>query len=254
MQRLSIVVVVLACALAVVAGQDHPDFSGTWELDIAKSPKPDDRGWTLRRATTLVIAQTARQLTIESRGDRPREPERYDLDGLEHVTRPPLSPPLSLRAQWEGSTLRTIRNDGQSPFQSTLSLSANGRELRVDDAIRLDFSGPRRTQQVYVKREVKAAATQGAKAKVAANALVGTWAVSIKEMNTSARPGPEERIYRLTVNRAASGEPGMKAELFYHDFRTSADKGETLVDFANTYKGPVNLVSTGVYAFRPLVV
>jgi hypothetical protein len=57
-------VVGLLATTAAPAAQTHPDFSGTWVMDVEHSESPT---WPeFGGQTTLVITQTERELRIET--------------------------------------------------------------------------------------------------------------------------------------------------------------------------------------------
>lgn len=108
--------VVCASAAAVPARSDVPDFSGTWQIDDARSGRGADV-WGQTRARLLVIIQTAAELTLITDGGGPSAPgdlQRYRLDGRELIVRddslgalPNFVRAVRTLAVWDGAALRT---------------------------------------------------------------------------------------------------------------------------------------------------
>jgi hypothetical protein len=79
--RLSILGILLTCTASVFA--QKPDFSGSWNMDRARS-----FGLPGNMNQTMVITQTAAELTVETKliqpGNERTVKDSYVLDGKEH--------------------------------------------------------------------------------------------------------------------------------------------------------------------------
>jgi hypothetical protein len=89
---LCLVLVVAAFGAAGVAGQDRPNFSGTW---IVVGPEQGIR--------ELTIKQDASTLSLEGQPDVAKH--AFKLDGSETEMSAPDGKPLRARAAWEDRTL-----------------------------------------------------------------------------------------------------------------------------------------------------
>ena len=87
--RLSILGMLLACCASVFA--QKPDFSGSWTMDRARS-----FGLPGNMNQTMVITQTAAELTVETKliqpGNERTVKDSYVLDGKEHDFTPQVAP------------------------------------------------------------------------------------------------------------------------------------------------------------------
>jgi hypothetical protein len=120
MRRVLLAVLLAVLALAPTTGEpSHPDFSGTWAMDVQRSVSPTYPEFG--GAVTLVIHQSDTEITIETkRGDRsatvtylPGKPGTTPASGVDSVG--PASPPS--RYYWEGATLvtETVRLASDAP-------------------------------------------------------------------------------------------------------------------------------------------
>lgn len=128
----------LSAAAAVVlalwslpATQTRPDFSGTWTIDVERSESPHQG--PAFEPPTFVIAQTAAEVTIETRRRSGSSRTTYPLVASGQPD--PGGTPGALRAYWEGDTLVT---EGQRLIQGqtvsvreTRSLDATGTEMTL---------------------------------------------------------------------------------------------------------------------------
>lgn len=153
------------CLLAVSAfAQDKkPDFSGTWELDVAKS-KLDERMRV--ESMTMTVAQTEKELTVTTKIKRAPRPEggapmggggmgrgggmgggdmtaTYSLDGKETTAPAPggqFGGMATMKAEFDGANLKLTSNRSfETPMgtaniknEETWSLSADGKTLTVN--------------------------------------------------------------------------------------------------------------------------
>lgn len=123
---------------AVALPQTPANFSGTWKMDPTRSESAHQAVPT--GPVTLVIAQTADEVSIETRAaakdkKAPVASEKltYKLDGSESGTT------IVCRARWDGSNLitNTIRNVGGSTVTThhVLSLDSSGKELTIQKTL-----------------------------------------------------------------------------------------------------------------------
>jgi hypothetical protein len=157
----------LLVAASVLDAQSRPDFTGTWQLDPARSESAA-QGIPVGRVT-LVIKQGDSDISVETRRFRDDKPEPavetllYRLDGSEVTTlRTPDGPPVRTRAHWDGSKLvmetgRTI-NGAAVTITHALSLDAGGKLLNIDKTLAVQHGyqgkGGRNTgsgRDVYVR-------------------------------------------------------------------------------------------------------
>lgn len=110
------------------------DFSGTWEMDTKRSESAHSGATTV--PVTLVIKQTANDLSIETRQNAQTETIVYKLDGSEVEKPAQDNGPFQWRARWEGPKLvtETHRNiNGVTvSVKEILSLDSKAKELTVD--------------------------------------------------------------------------------------------------------------------------
>jgi hypothetical protein len=135
----SIVSLVALALLFAVSGQSASDFSGTWKMDAARSESAHQA--VPIGPVTLVIKQTATELSIETRRGEPDksatrvETLTYKLDGSESTTTVTGGLPVTCSAHWEGAKLitGTTRNIQGATVTTTHvhSLNPNGDEITV---------------------------------------------------------------------------------------------------------------------------
>ena len=111
------------------------DFSGTWEMDSARSESPHSGGDS-QGPVTVVIKQTDSELSVETRRDGQRETIVYKMDGSQTEKPAPDNGPYRWRAEWEGSklTTETHRNINRTAVTvlEVRSLADNGKEMTVN--------------------------------------------------------------------------------------------------------------------------
>jgi hypothetical protein len=130
MKRVVLLSIALVVALpAIVRTQANPTFSGTWTLSKIEPPPPP-RGGGIGGggdeafgaiAQTIVIAQTARDLALQSGSMK----AVYTLDGNTTVTPPGDVNGLKTRAHWDGSKLHLHYKRGQNWCRDVLSVNGN---------------------------------------------------------------------------------------------------------------------------------
>jgi hypothetical protein len=139
----TMVAAVLALTLAVpfvARAQTHPDFSGTWTLDEAKSdPAPAGRGGGRGRGAGLgagaggpvVITQTASDITIGG--------NTYKFDGSETTITGGRGGEARAKASWDAARLViTTSRDARGMSIATWevrSLSADGKVMTVETTL-----------------------------------------------------------------------------------------------------------------------
>lgn len=140
LERLVVVTGLLAVLGGPVGATDHPDITGTWALDPAKSdfgpmPPPGD----------LVFKVTAQgeDFTVDqSGGGQPNSTLRFNTAGKE-VTNTVPGGRMTSTHRWEGQALvsdvKLVTDDGATiTFKDHISYSADGKVMTVKRAI----SGP----------------------------------------------------------------------------------------------------------------
>ena len=162
-----VLAVALSALVALPAGAQTPDFSGTWRLDRDASDIPErgagprgGRGGRPGRrggrfggpggfggpAATLVVTQSADLLAIEQQTPRGNRSVSYRLDGGESTSAGPRGD-LVTTSSWDGATLLTVgtmeistpRGDFSMDIIEQRSLSADGRTLTVESVRMLPF-------------------------------------------------------------------------------------------------------------------
>lgn len=132
------------------AAQDHPDFSGTWKLDEARSVSPTYDGFI--GPVTWVITHTPAALVV----DITRGPRTFTLTFAIRAPSPASAAKpdaATYRASWEGDRLITESTQeiqGQTVMtKSALSLQAGGRELIVDRIVQVEHGYTLRGARSY---------------------------------------------------------------------------------------------------------
>lgn len=132
----------LAAPFAAI-GQSPVDFSGMWKMDAERSESAHQA--VPIGAVTLIIKQTATELSIETRRAEPNKSATrselltYKLDGSETTTSGPDGASIKCRSHWEGNKLitGTTRNI-QGATVTTLyvhNLDPTGKELTVNKTL-----------------------------------------------------------------------------------------------------------------------
>jgi len=126
-------------SLAPAAAQTATDFSGTWKMDAARSESAHQA--VPIGPVTLVIKQTATELSIETRRSDTDKSEirseilTYKLDGSESTVAGTDGTPIKSQAHWEGTKLvtGTTRNIDGSTVTTTYvhSLDPKGAEVTI---------------------------------------------------------------------------------------------------------------------------
>jgi hypothetical protein len=145
LRKMALAFFVVAALSGVAMAQDHPDFSGTWKLNLSKS-NPGDYGPSVR---TDVITQDGSKFTDKVTSSTQMGDSNYTLmftaDGNK-VTIPPDSPQANqgqltlkdITAAWDGANLvlaEDLDYQGQVEIAAklTFSLSSDGKTLTIAD-------------------------------------------------------------------------------------------------------------------------
>src|SRR5215217_1521094 len=109
MRRTVLVTFVAALAVALpglrAADTAHPDFSGTWQMDPARSESANSGAAT--GPITVVIKQSADEVSIETRQGEQTQTLVYKLDGTESEKPAQDNGPFQWKASWDGPKLTT---------------------------------------------------------------------------------------------------------------------------------------------------
>ena len=163
-RKLALALFVVAAFACVSSAQDHPNFAGTWKLNLAKS-NPGDYGPSAR---TEVITQDGSKFTDKITSSNQMGDSNYTLtftaDGTK-VTVAPDSPQATqgaltmkdIAASWNGSSLVLAMN---LSFQQqmdlaakyTYSLSADGKTLTEANHVSTGDMGDFDTTLVFDKQ------------------------------------------------------------------------------------------------------
>ena len=180
------IIALIALLVLSASAQNNPlNFTGRWEMDVAKS-KVDQRGRV--EALTMVVVQTAKDIKVETKikrelaaspsaassGQIPPGMGRgfggfgrdivytYSLDGIENTTQQdsPMGPiPVKLKAKVEGgklnlSSIRTLNGPNGELLITTKeawTLSPDGKTLTIERE-QTSPRGPLTSELVFVKK------------------------------------------------------------------------------------------------------
>jgi hypothetical protein len=160
--RVVFLVVVLTLLVPALYAQ-HPDFSGTWVLNKAKSDYQMGRGGGTPDIT-MKVKQTGDTIKVNEEfssemGSRDRA---YTLktDGQEQQIQGFRGRPATATAQWDGSklvisTMMSFERQGQKmemASDDTWSLSQDGKVLTIDSTMESSF-GTRTSKRVFDRSE-----------------------------------------------------------------------------------------------------
>lgn len=134
------------------AAQNRPDFSGTWTMDPSQSALAVQNEPV--RSRTLVINQTATELTIETHQDGKNDTLRYQPGGPGAMsTAGGRSSMLASVWYWDGRKLvtETVRNvsDATVRTREVHSLDAAGDEMTVETLLVVEHGYTLRGAQNY---------------------------------------------------------------------------------------------------------
>jgi hypothetical protein len=140
------VVLTVLSTVATAAGQDRPDFTGTWHMDMTRSESVAQRADASPSGpVTVVIDQSASQVAIDTNRDGQLQKVRYTFggndskpvgtSGSDEVTLQPAG------AQWRGDELITTtmyRVNGMAVKQvQTRRLMPGGGEMHVETRLEM---------------------------------------------------------------------------------------------------------------------
>ncbi len=158
--RLFSLVFVAVLSLPVLYAQ-HPDFSGTWVLNKAKSNFQMGRGGGMPEIT-LKVTQSADSIKVNEQmssemGNRDRV-YTLKLDGTDQQIQGFMNRPATASATWEGNklliaTTMSFERQGQTmemATDDTWSLSPDGKMLTIDGTTESSF-GTRTSKRVFDK-------------------------------------------------------------------------------------------------------
>lgn len=144
--------IALVCAsVAQLSAQSPlPDFSGTWQIDDARSGRGVDV-WGQTRARLLVISQNASELKLATDGGGPSVPgelQRYPLDGHELIVRddslgelPNFVRKVRTLALWDGAALKTETETISESIDKQTGAPKTGRGITSVLTFRLGDNG-----------------------------------------------------------------------------------------------------------------
>lgn len=137
-----LVLLISAAATGLVAAASHPDFSGTWALDSAKSRNIGMMAQTNMRATVVqsdASLDVTTRTSMQGRDDDSRT--HYDLTGRAVTNASPMGGPSQTVSKWEGERLVTtwtsenaVASGPKIVRTETRTLSADGRTMTVESA------------------------------------------------------------------------------------------------------------------------
>ncbi len=124
---------------SLARAQAKPDFSGHWKMDPSRSESAAQA--TPIGTVTLVIAQTANELRVETTRTPGGSIVTYKLDGSKVAI-----PDGSATAHWDGMKIVTeavLDVQGQTvTSKETRALSADGNEMFVDRTLAVQHGYP----------------------------------------------------------------------------------------------------------------
>jgi hypothetical protein len=143
----------LAVLLAApVWAQPHPDFSGTWKLNVTESDYSDKRA-SPPDSLVVTLRQKGRSLKYALTNERGGKKIHFSID-LDFSGAPHVSDEVGIVSiEWKGasivvSTLYNPDNERRSDQSQTWTLSADGRKL-IDEVL---VHPPKNAPEVRIKR------------------------------------------------------------------------------------------------------
>ncbi len=145
-------IAVLLGVVGIAVAQQHPNFSGTWNLNVADSDFSDKRAVVPDRLV-LTVQQSRDTLKFRFAREKDGKKSHYDVDLT--ISAPPYESDAAgvVTAEWKGDKLEipTLFNPGQerqSDQTETWSLSSDGKKL-IDDML---IRPPRKAAEVHIRR------------------------------------------------------------------------------------------------------
>ena len=159
MKLLLSTICVVTLGSAGLAAQNHPDFSGTWNMDLARSESAAQG--TPIKSVTVAIRQTPGEVRIETTRDGSTELARYLLS----AEKPTGSQEQVGLFRWDGPRLVT-----------TLVIDINNRPITVQEIRSLSASGTEMTVEINVAVEhgYQTSGSNAARSQSVSNASKGT--------------------------------------------------------------------------------
>ena len=152
MKLLLSTICIVGLGSAGLGAQNRPDFSGTWNMDLARSEAAAQG--TPIKSVTVAIRQTPGEVRIETTRDGSTELVRY----LPSAEKPKGSQEHIGQFRWDGQRLITTLvadiNNRPITVQEVRSLSASGTEMTVEVNLAVEHgyqtggSGAARSQSV----------------------------------------------------------------------------------------------------------
>ena len=143
---------ILLAVAAIAVAQQHPNFSGTWNINVAESDFSDKR---TSPPDSLVFTIQQKGEAFKYRVAREKDGKKGHYDVEVSVNGPAYESDAAgiITMKWKGEKLEiaTLYNPGQdrqSDATETWSLSADGKKLTSDVVQRL----PRNAGEVHVTR------------------------------------------------------------------------------------------------------
>jgi hypothetical protein len=130
----------------LLAAQTRPDFSGTWRMDASRSESAMQAEPV--KSMTVVIRQTASDITIETTTERGTSIETYGFnpsigsatDKTRSATQKPASAAASATQKTEGATEKTARWQGDTLVTDVVR-DVRGQSVTAQQSRRLTASG-----------------------------------------------------------------------------------------------------------------
>lgn len=206
-------------AVAPAMAQNKPDFSGTWNLDSAKSDFGQVPGPS---SETIVLTQKSTDLneTVNFTDEQGAHNYTLDLtlDGPEVTFTPDKAPQLGMvtlqkvKAAWQGASVlvnETLKyeEDADVTGTNTYSLSADGNTLTMD----MSFSTPmgNMTRKMVFDKAGTGGGTTAAAAVSSASASAVTTSGSSAGASSSAAAGPAPNLsgtWKLDIAKSDFGQ------------------------------------------------
>jgi len=146
MNRVLLVVILIVAAFSTAHAQPRPDFSGTWTMDRSRSDSAVQNVPVARM--TIVIAQTANEIRIETTRDGQTSAFVHQLDGSETKL-----PDGVATTRWVGTALVTemIRDVKGVTIttKETRRLNADGSEMLVETVAAVQHGYTQRGARSY---------------------------------------------------------------------------------------------------------
>jgi len=157
MKRVAVFIIFITLAFSGLAfALGKPDFSGTWNLDMARSDMGQGRPGAPAAKVTLVIKQTPAILAITRKVGERTETATEKLDGSDSINKAPSGQDIKSTNRWEGSTLvtKSVMSTGQGIVESTFlrSLSADGKVMTIDTTMKTPTGNVKKMKLIYNKQ------------------------------------------------------------------------------------------------------